>query len=121
VRLLLLLLTALFLTRDAPSPPRIAAPALWVLHDADTTIYLFGTVHMLPRDLDWNRGPVRQGFDKSDTLVTELVLPPRRGSVRPRRHGSTARSSRSGSIRTCSIMTRPGSRACACRCFRSSG
>jgi len=76
VRLFLLLLTLFLLTSDAPAPPRVATPALWVLRDADTTIYLFGTVHMLPARIDWLRGPVRLAFDRSDTLVTELVLPP---------------------------------------------
>ena len=31
-----------------------AKPALWVVKDADTTIYLFGTVHLLPDDTDWH-------------------------------------------------------------------
>ncbi|MHB1271991.1 MAG: TraB/GumN family protein [Rhodanobacter sp.] len=26
---------------------------LWVIRRADTTIYLFGTVHLLPNDTDW--------------------------------------------------------------------
>ncbi len=32
----------------------LAHPALWVVKDADTTIYLFGTVHLLPNDVDWH-------------------------------------------------------------------
>lgn len=76
MRFLLALIALLLLARDAPTPQRIATPALWVVRDADTTIYLFGTVHMLPRDLDWLRSPIRQAFDRSDTLVTELVPPP---------------------------------------------
>jgi uncharacterized protein YbaP (TraB family) len=75
VRILFLLALAL-LARDTPVPPRVATPALWVVRDADTTIYLFGTVHMLPAKLDWFRGPIRRAFDRSDALVTELVLPP---------------------------------------------
>ena len=76
MRILLLFLLLFTLARDVPAPPRIATPALWVVRDADTTIYLFGTVHMLPAKLDWLHGPVRQAFGRSDTLVTELVLPP---------------------------------------------
>lgn len=76
VRLFLLFLALFLIARDAPAPPRRAAPALWVVRDADTRIYLFGTVHMLPPDIDWLRGPVREAFDQSATLVTEIVPPP---------------------------------------------
>jgi len=75
VRILLLIAASLFLGRDTPAPPRVATPALWVVRDVDTTIYLFGTVHMLPPRLDWFRGSVRAAFDRSDMLVTEIVLP----------------------------------------------
>ena len=30
-----------------PAPVLIAKPALWKVSDADTTIYLFGTIHLL--------------------------------------------------------------------------
>ncbi len=30
-----------------------AAPAMWVVRDADSEIYLFGTMHMLGADADW--------------------------------------------------------------------
>jgi uncharacterized protein len=56
-------------------PQDVAHPALWAVKDADTTIYLFGTVHMLPADLRWFEGGVKQAFDKSGTLVMELVMP----------------------------------------------
>jgi len=52
-----------------------AKPGLWAVKDADTTIYLFGTVHVLKPGLDWFAGPVKQAFDKSDELVLEMVLP----------------------------------------------
>ncbi len=50
-------------------------PALWAVKDADTTVYLFGTVHVLKPGLSWFDGAVRKAFDKSDELVLELVLP----------------------------------------------
>lgn len=53
-----------------------ADPALWVVRDADTTLYLFGTVHMLRPDVRWFDDGVRKAFDASDTLVLELVMPP---------------------------------------------
>jgi uncharacterized protein YbaP (TraB family) len=53
-----------------------ADPALWVVKDADTTIYLFGTVHVLKPGLNWFDDGVKKAFDASDTLVLELVMPP---------------------------------------------
>jgi hypothetical protein len=35
-----------------------SGPALWKVADDDTTIYMFGTVHALPKDVDWYRGPI---------------------------------------------------------------
>ncbi|WP_066719377.1 TraB/GumN family protein [Sphingomonas pituitosa] len=71
-----LLLAALFLLGSCGPAPREAKPALWAVRDGDTTVYLFGTVHMLRPDLRWFDGPVRTAFDASDTLVLELVMPP---------------------------------------------
>lgn len=50
-------------------------PALWKVADADTTIYLFGTIHALPKGLEWLDGPVATALDSSDELVTEIVTP----------------------------------------------
>lgn len=71
-----LLLAALFLLGSCGAAPREAKPALWAVRDGDTTVYLFGTVHLLRPDLRWFDGPVRTAFDASDTLVLELVMPP---------------------------------------------
>lgn len=49
-----------------------ARPALWKVADADTTIYLFGTIHLLPPGIEWYSGPVAQAFEASDVLVTEI-------------------------------------------------
>ena len=40
----------------------IARPALWVVKDTDTTIYLFGTVHLLPNDTAWHY-PAAYGWE----------------------------------------------------------
>jgi hypothetical protein len=51
----------------------IAHPALWVLKDADTTIYLFGTVHLLPNDTDWHYPALDKAMADSQTLYLELT------------------------------------------------
>ena len=50
-----------------------ADPALWVVRDADTTIYLFGTVHLLRPGLSWFDEAVKEAFDASDEVVFEIV------------------------------------------------
>lgn len=47
-------------------------PALWKVADADTTIYLFGTIHALPKGLVWLDGPVASALAESGELVTEI-------------------------------------------------
>ncbi len=52
-----------------------ADPALWVVKDADTTVYLFGTVHVLKPGTRWFDDGVRDAFDASDELVLEIAKP----------------------------------------------
>lgn len=51
-----------------------ARPALWKVADADTTIYLFGTIHLLPEGLEWQTPALKQALAQSDALVLEAVL-----------------------------------------------
>lgn len=51
-------------------------PALWVVKDEDTTIYLFGSVHILKPGLGWFDDGVKAAFESSDQLMLELVEPP---------------------------------------------
>lgn len=59
----------------AELPAGEADPALWVVKDKDTTIYLFGTIHVLKPGLSWFDEAVKAAFDKSDELRLEMVLP----------------------------------------------
>jgi hypothetical protein len=52
----------------------VPGPALWQVSDKDTTIYLFGTVHALPRDKNWFDGRIERAFTASDELVTEVDI-----------------------------------------------
>ncbi|MES2781261.1 MAG: TraB/GumN family protein [Pseudomonadota bacterium] len=60
----------------APPAVKDVDPALWVVKDEDTTIYLFGSVHILKPGLGWFDDGVKTAFDSSDQLVLELVEPP---------------------------------------------
>ncbi len=61
--------------QDARS--RNDAPALWVAKDYDSTLYLFGTVHLLPDDLTWQREDMRQAFDAAGTIFFEVDTGPK--------------------------------------------
>ncbi len=50
-------------------------PAIFMVHDADTTIYLFGTFHALDGDPHWFNSGVRNAFERSNELVLETLLP----------------------------------------------
>lgn len=49
-------------------------PALWQVSDKDTTIYLFGTIHLLPRDSSWRTRKFDQAVQNSQTLVLETLV-----------------------------------------------
>jgi uncharacterized protein YbaP (TraB family) len=77
-------LTAIALTLSLPAcaqTPKAAAatqdadPALWVVKERDTTIYLFGTIHVLKPGLTWFDEAVKTAFDRSQELKLELVMP----------------------------------------------
>ncbi len=54
--------------------PRVARPALWEVSDPDTTIYLFGTIHLLPNDLKWRTPKLDQAMTNSQELVVETII-----------------------------------------------
>lgn len=51
-------------------------PAMWKVADEDTTIYLFGTVHILPKEVEWLDVTITDALAKSDIIVTELPMDP---------------------------------------------
>ncbi len=50
-----------------------AKPALWMISDADTKIYLFGTVHVLPKDYQWRTPVLDAAMADSKELVLEVA------------------------------------------------
>ena len=59
----------------ATATTEASEPAMFVVHDGDTTIYLFGTFHALDGDPRWLENGVRSAFEQSDELVLETLLP----------------------------------------------
>ena len=52
-------------------PPVEARPAMWRVSDGDTTIYLLGSIHLLPENVRWRTPTVERAIADSDTLVLE--------------------------------------------------
>ena len=67
----------LSLALAGPSPARTvqpARPALWAVSDPDTTIYLFGTIHLLPEKYQWRTAKFDQALVGSQQLVVETIV-----------------------------------------------
>ncbi len=51
-------------------------PALYVVHDADSTMYLYGTVHVRPQGADWADRDVREALAAAEEIWTEIEISP---------------------------------------------
>lgn len=65
-------LAALFLLITAL--PAAAEPPVWTVRDADSTIVLFGSVHVLPADLDWRPDTLDAALATADDLWFETPV-----------------------------------------------
>ena len=60
------------LASAALAPPALGAPALWAIRDADSTIYLFGSVHVLKPTTPWRTDKVMQALAASADVTFEI-------------------------------------------------
>lgn len=134
VRQLLAALSGLTLASAGPAvaqapddPPHDAAscarPALWVVSDADTTIYLFGTIHTHDGVAHWFDHAVRRAFDASSTLVLETLIPAERPTnvVAPAGSGLAAAKATVQSARQAGLSVRLGADLVLARAADASG
>jgi uncharacterized protein YbaP (TraB family) len=70
-----------------------ADPAIWVVNDQDTVIYLFGTFHALDGKTAWFNDEIHTAFSASDELVLETVIPGHVSVAPPRASRSAPRQS----------------------------
>lgn len=71
---------------QAPAPaPRAQGdgPALWVIRDADSTVYLFGTVHMLKPGTAWGSDKVDAAFASASDIWFEVTDPNDQSALGP--------------------------------------
>ena len=64
-------------------PAAGAGPALWVVRDADSTLYLFGTVHVLRPDTGWGSAKVDAAFDSASDIWFEISNPDDQAAIMP--------------------------------------
>lgn len=65
-------------TEEAPAASAASAtaqarPPLWVVRDADSTLYLFGTVHLLPKGVNWRTPEVVRALAESEEVWFEIA------------------------------------------------
>lgn len=63
-----------FATADARPPQPVVRPALWQVSDPDTSIYLFGTFHLLPPGHRWATPAISDAVAKSGQLYVETLI-----------------------------------------------
>jgi uncharacterized protein len=60
-----------------------AEPAMWVIRDKDSTIYLIGTLHLLRHETEWNAAKVKKTVSESSELWLEVADMDDQASVAP--------------------------------------
>jgi len=73
----------------APAPIQGEGPALWVVKDADSTLYLFGSVHVLRPTTGWASPRVEAAFDSASDIWFEISNPDDQAAIMPliQQHG----------------------------------
>lgn len=64
-------------------PATGAGPALWVVKDADSTLYLFGTVHVLKPTTAWGSAKVDAAFNAASDIYFEISNPDDQAAMVP--------------------------------------
>jgi uncharacterized protein YbaP (TraB family) len=85
------ILTVLLFLATGTAFAQDVRPPLWKLADADTTIYLFGTIHLLKPGTAWMTDRIQSALDGSSTLYLEVSLAEQRDVAKiqalVRKHG----------------------------------
>jgi uncharacterized protein YbaP (TraB family) len=64
----------------APAHPQVrvaniaAHPALWTVHSKNATLYLLGSIHLLPANLVWHTPEIDRAMESATTFVFEAPL-----------------------------------------------
>lgn len=67
-------LTASLLALALSTAPALAAPAMWKVSDSDSSVYLFGSIHVFTRDVNWRTPLLDTEVRAADHVYFELLL-----------------------------------------------
>jgi len=56
------------------SATAFAWPAMWLAHKGDTRIWLFGSVHLLPPDVEWRSAILESALRDADAVYFEAIV-----------------------------------------------
>lgn len=57
-----------------PKLPARAHPALWTVHGSKATIYLLGSIHVLPPEMKWRTPAIDAALKRADVFVFEIPM-----------------------------------------------
>jgi hypothetical protein len=60
--------------RAADTPSVQAHPALWTVHGPKATVYLLGSIHVLPKNLNWHTPQIDAALKSADVFVFEIPM-----------------------------------------------
>ncbi len=75
--------TAAVSAAPAVTPATGDGPAIWVVRDANSTLYLFGTVHVLKPETPWGTAKIDAAYAASDDVVFEISNPDDQATIVP--------------------------------------
>lgn len=52
---------------------KVGAPLMWVVKDADSTVYLLGSIHLLKPDMQWQDARIKTAMAQSSELWLEIA------------------------------------------------
>jgi hypothetical protein len=61
---------------DAADQPKttVATPLLWTVHSPKGTAYLLGSIHILPKNVNWQTPQILAAIKRADTFVFEVKM-----------------------------------------------
>jgi uncharacterized protein len=70
--LIALFFSFLFVVPAAAEPVVHAHPALWHVKGPEGEVYLLGSIHLLPKNIDWRTGAINAAMSRSNVFVFEV-------------------------------------------------
>ena len=69
---LVVLFSAFLFIHSAAVAEENQGPNLWSISDDDTTVYIFGTIHILNQEVEWLTPQFQEAFANADGLILEM-------------------------------------------------